>query len=676
MSQSPCLRTGPGAGPVSPRSHTSRVLPDALVRSIDRVRRARRAAVLTLLSLPLAAAHAQSTASAPMQTSRLDAVVVTATREPAALAEVVADVVVIDAEQIRASGADSLEDLLRRLAGAQLSRNGGPGQSAGVLLRGSGANGSVVLVDGVRLVSATLGQAALESISLAHVERIEVLRGPASSLYGADAIGGVVRITTRRGASGDAAPSLQATARVGSLKSREFAASIGAGGPVDWSLGLARESSQGISAVAPGDRFGQHNPDRDGFTRTSAQAALGAELAAGHRVSASLLAARLNARYDAAEFAPPTFVPDPSPDFRNRLDNRVLALDYRGRITSLWTTTLAAGTQRDELRSGGTTVDRFVTDREQFTWQNALALASDQQLVLALDHVREAVQSSSFAVPAPQRRSTGAVASWTGRVDAVRWQADLRRDRSTPGDDASTGKLGAAVELGEGWSVRGAAGTAFRAPSFNELYFPDFGVASLRPERARSLEFGLDWAGPADADRVAPRLGLTAFRNRVRDLITVASGAPACPPPLSFCAANVGRATLRGVGLDLAQPLWRADGASIDLRARLDWLDAEDADTGTRLPRRAPHQQSISVTGREGPWGVAVGLLAVAARSEGGQTLGAYQTVDFKFTRRLAPGWQAEVSVLNAFDRRYEVALDYPGLPRQTWIGLRYDGRP
>ena len=131
-------------------------------------------------------------------------VVITGAREPLAIERLAADVTVIDAQTIGATRADSLADVLRREAGVQLSRSGGPGQSTGLLIRGTAAQTSVVLVDGVRVGSATLGSTAMEGLGLANVERIEVLRGPGSSLYGADAVGGVVNVITRSGSAGSA----------------------------------------------------------------------------------------------------------------------------------------------------------------------------------------------------------------------------------------------------------------------------------------------------------------------------------------------------------------------------------------------------------------------------------------------------------------------------------------
>ena len=153
------------------------------VSSIVKLRPAR-----LLLGCALLPAVASSWAQA--QANPGSTVQVIGTRAPTALDRVVADVVVIDRDRIRATSADSVEDLLRREGGIQLSRNGGPGQSASLLMRGSGATGTLVLIDGVRIGSATLGQTDLAAISLAQVERIEIMRGPGSSLYGADAIGG------------------------------------------------------------------------------------------------------------------------------------------------------------------------------------------------------------------------------------------------------------------------------------------------------------------------------------------------------------------------------------------------------------------------------------------------------------------------------------------------------
>ncbi len=419
------------------------------------------------------------------QSSTLAPVVVTATREPIALDRVVSDVVVIDAQRIRDSSADSIEDLLRREAGMQLSRNGGPGQNASVLLRGNGANNTLVLIDGVRVGSATLGQTALEGISLAQVERIEVLRGPGSSLFGADAVGGVIQIITRRG---EGPPRLSGHAAVGELKSREGSV-VASGGlqGVDYAASLSRESSDGVSAVAPGDRFGLHNPDRDGFERTTGSLRLGLTPLQGHRVGLNVLRARLRSQFDSAEFNPPTFAPDPSPDFRNKLDTRLTALDYRGTMTKQWTTSVQLAQNDDELTSGATSPDRFDTRRRQLTWQNALRSGDDHESVIAIERLTEDASSTSFTADR-ERRNTAVVLGHAARFGRQLLQADVRHDRSSVWGGVTTGKAAWGWEMQPGLQLRAAAGTAFRAPSFNELYFPGFGVETLQPERSRSVK--------------------------------------------------------------------------------------------------------------------------------------------------------------------------------------------
>jgi vitamin B12 transporter len=352
-------------------------------------------------------------------------VVVTGTREPEALARSTSDIVLIDADTLRRTTADSIEDLIRRQAGMQLARNGGPGQSTGFFIRGASTNSTVVLVDGVRVGSATLGQAEFEALSLAQVERIEVLRGPASSLYGADAVGGVVQIFTRRG---EGPVRFSAAADVGGYGSRR--GDVGASGSAagfDYAASLGRESSHGVSAIVPNDIYQSFNPDRDGYARNSGSVRVGYTPAAGHRLGASFLETHLDAHYDGADFLPPDFLPDASADFRNRLKTRVASLDYRGALTSAWTTTLQASRSVDDLSSGGQSTSRFITRRDQATWQNAVALASDQQLVVALERLLERVGGDTY--PGGLGRSNNAaVVGYSGRFAAHSIQLDVRRD--------------------------------------------------------------------------------------------------------------------------------------------------------------------------------------------------------------------------------------------------------
>ena len=583
------------------------------------------------------------------------------TRAPTALDRVVSDVVVIDRDRIRASSADSIEDLLRREGGMQMSRSGGPGQSAGLLIRGSSSSSTLVLIDGVRVGSATLGQTDLAAISLGQVERIEIMRGPGSSLYGADAIGGVVNIVTRRG---DGAPYLRGNIAGGNHASGEgYVALSGSDERFDYALSASGETTDGVSAVLPGDLFGIYNPDDDGFTRYGLSLAGGFSWLQGQRIGLSYSASRLRSQFDSAEYPPPNFLPDPTPDFRNRLTTQLTTLEYQGTLSAEWTNLLRASYQTDQFESGANVISTYDTTRRQLTAQTTWTPSAQHQLVAAVDLLTESIHSSDY--DAPERDNTGLILGYTGRFGAQKLQADLRWDHNSVYDNQTTGKLGWGMDLSDGWSVRAVAGTAFRAPTFNDLYFPDFGVVTLQPERSRSIEAGLDYKAAMTS------LAATAYYNKVSDLIGYQPDPNQCPPGMNFgCAGNTARALLQGITLQGLQQ-W----GNFQFTLALDWLNAKDRDTDDTLPRRAANQQTFAVDYNVGPWQLGGTVLRVSQRPDAGVLLPAYTLLNLNARWRFERFWQLEARLQNATDRDYQPARDYQDVGRQFWIGLRYDGK-
>ena len=592
---------------------------------------------------------------------RPEQVLVTGAREPLQRHALAADVVSIDAETIRASAADSVEDLLRREAGLQISRNGGPGKAASVFIRGANGGNTLVLVDGVRVGSATLGLPEFETISLASVDHIEVLRGPASSLYGADGSGGVVQIFTRRGSS---VPQASARLALGGYGARE--GSLQAShrhGALDIAVGLSHERAEGVSALRPGDQYGNYNPDRDGFSRTTAQTQLGLALAPGQRIGLTALNSRVNSQYDASEYPAPTYAQDNTPDFRNRQRSQVLALEHRADWSAAWASTLRLSGQDSDSRSGGHQIDRFRTQRQQLDAQATWRAMPGQQLTLALEVMHDQALADAFGGEL-SRRNQALVLAYAGTLAGASVQVDVRHDRNSAFGAVNTGRIGASWPLVAGWRVRTLAGSSFRAPSYNDLYYPGYGVATLRPESSHSLEAGMDGRlGPVD-------LSATVFRNRARDLINYEPNRAFCPGGAAYdygCAANVGRARLQGanLGASLKQGAW-------NLRAGLDFLDAKDSATGQRLPRRAAHQQSLSLGYNGGAWGLGAELINTGARPDSGIQLPAQTLLDLKAHWQFAPQWTLEAKLHNAGNVDVVPARDYQGLGRQAWLGLRW----
>lgn len=619
-----------------------------------KLRLARRLLSCALLPVPVASwAQAQANPGSAVQ--------VIGTRAPTELNRVVADVVVIDRDRIRATSADSLADLLRREGGMQLSRNGGPGQNSGVFVRGSSPSNTLVLIDGVRVGSATLGETDLAAISLAQVERIEIMRGPGSSLYGADAIGGVVNIVTRRG---DGAPYVHGQIAGGNHGSGEaYGAVSGSDAGFDYALSVSGETSNGVSAIVPGDRFGLYNPDDDGLTRYGLTLAGGYSWRQGQRIGLSFSGSSLRSQFDSAQYAPPNFLPDASPDFRNRIDTQLVAIEYQGVMSSEWTNLLRASYQSDKLESGADFLGLYDTTRRQITAQTTWTPSAAHQWLAAIDLLTTSITSSEFS--APDRDNTGLVLGYTGRFGAQKLQADLRWDHNSVYDDQTTGKLGWGMDVAPGWSVRAVAGTAFRAPTFNDLYFPNYGVDTLLPERSRSIEAGLNYQ--AEQTTVAA----TAYYNKVSDLIGYQADPSLCPPGLNFgCAGNTGRALLQGITLQGLQQLGK-----FQFTLALDWLNAKDRDTDQTLPRRAANQQTFAVDYNQGPWQLGGTVLRVSQRPDAGVLLPAYALLNLNARWRFERFWQVEARLQNAFDKDFPPALDYQDVGRQFWIGLRYDGK-
>ena len=605
----------------------------------------RRAAVATACAAVALSAHAQLSES----------IVVTGAREPLAVSRLAADVVVIDADAIRASTADSLATLLQREAGVQLSRNGGPGGATSVMLRGASGSQTVVLVDGVRIGSATLADPTIAALPLAQIERVEILRGPGSSLYGADAVGGVVNIVTRRA---DAGLRFDAAAAFGSDGGREASAGArGVFGAWDLSATVAHESSDGgASAMRPGDPFGNYNPDEDGFERDSVQLRVGFAPAPGHRIGLSLLRSELETQVD-------SFAAGTPPDFRDRFDVDATALEWRGAVAPGLTATVRVDRGVDDMRSETFGPERFRTTRDRAGAQLAWQTGHAGQVVAAIERVDEDSTTSTYAA---DRRTDVAVLAWTGAAGRFGWQADLRHDDSSDYGGETTGRLGASFALTPAWKLRALAGTSFRAPSFNDLHYPGYGVATIAPESGRSVEFGLEWS--ADGDRA----GLTVFRNRVDDLIGYQPDATQCPADPAYaygCAANVARARLQGATLAGAKAL-----GDWSLRAQVDFLDAKDLDSGARLARRAAHQETLAADWQRGAWRAGASVLRVGARPDGARELGAETTLDLKAAWTFAKSWTLESRLLNATDRDTEPAAYYRGPGRQFWLGLRYEG--
>ncbi len=608
----------------------------------------RRCARLSLLSLAVAAA-CPSFAQSPAPSS-FDPVVVTATRAPQRLSQTVAEVRVIDRDAIERLGSGGLADLLRREAGLELSRNGGPAATTSLYMRGTDSRHTVVLLDGVRIDSQATGGASWPSLPLASIDRIEVLTGPASALYGSDAIGGVVQLFTRQGEPGLHG---DAVAAAGNLGQRKTEASLrGGSSALRFNVGAAHERADGFNASTDPTGFAW-SPDQDGWQRRSANARLSATLGAAHHLDGSVTAAHTQSQFDGF---------DPSADDRDTQRHNNAQLQWRAGWTPTLRTEAQVGESRDRYA-----IPNYGYDTDTRVRQASLLgfwmPAAGQQVQAILERRDDRLTDAGVGSNGVSERHLNSLGlGWTRTTAAHTLQVNVRQDRDSAYGSVNTGLLGSSMVLPEGWRLAGSVGTGFRAPTVYQLASA-YGVSSLRPERSRNAELALRWLGSE------ARASITVYRNAVKDLIGFGAPGP-CASPFG-CYENVSRALLRGVTL-------KADGrldAGLSWRLSLDRADPVNSATGKRLARRAAQHARAGLSwSPNASWTWGANVVASGERFDdagNARRLGGYAQIDLDARWQWAPGWALEAQLVNATDRDYALARGYAVMPRSLLLGLR-----
>ena len=599
------------------------------------------------VAFPLLAAAASALAQTP---ERIPGVVVTAARAPQSVEALIADVTVIDADEISRSGVQSLSELLQRQPGIEVIRNGGPGATSGAFIRGANRTQTLLLIDGLRVASSSVGAPSLEAVPLSAIERIEILRGPASSLYGADAIGGVIQVFTRSGRGGFAG---RIDAGYGTYDTRALSGGVsGSLGALSFALDAGRRKSDGFDATTPDAAF-IHDPDRDGYESDDLSASATLAIAPGHELFARVLRTRLDAQFDAGGGF----------DDRTRTTLQSWQLGSRNRLHDRWTSRLVAGeTSDDSVSSSAFGDSAFRTRQRQYVWQNDFDIGGAGKLGIGVERREERLaENAGFAVTARNTNAVVGVWQWMGDGHAV--QANLRHDRSNQYGGETTGALAWGWRFAPAWRVSASYGTAFKAPSFNDLYFPGFSNPDLEPEKARNVEAGLHWSGRAGEARIDARA--VGWRNEVDGLIVFLCDASfACAPQ------NVDSATLTGVTLS-ADARWR----DTSVRISIDLQNPEDDTTGRLLPRRAKQHGALVVTQAWGPVRLGVELVASSHRfddAENQRRLAGYALVNLTAEWSVGRGVTLFARGDNVTDRDYALAYGFATGGAQVFVGVRW----
>lgn len=596
-----------------------------------------------LLTLSLLVAAIVATPVLAQSPHRTAPIVVTAVRVSETLAETLAAVDVVDREEIEASGSQDVLALLRRVPGIDIARGGGLGQQAAIFIRGTNSNHALVLIDGVRVSALGTGSYAWEHLPIAQIERIEIVRGPRASVWGADALGGVIQIFTRR--DGTAYANLQ----LGNHDTYGLDAGIGQRGDRGgFGVHVGWLETRGQNATRPSNF--SFDPDRDGALLRNVS--VHGDLAMGSQT--------LNLQ---------TLHSDNDIDFdqgQSQTRQDVQSLSVSGDLAQDWQHQLLLGASRDRLETPAFFA-AYRSRRQQADWLHTLTTGKHDQFTLGMSWLDErGSQIDTFAgdtVYQQSRHTSAAFANWQHQADTQVLELSGRYDDNSVYGSQSSFAAAWGWDISDVLRVSASWGQGFRAPTMNELHSPGFGGwyagnPDLAPEHSRSAEVSLRMS-PSTASEIEVRL----FRNDIDDMIDF-SGAQAS-------AINISRARIDGSEL-----IWRWQQAAWSIEGNATWQDPRSRDTDEALLRRPARKASLLVE-RGFVSGLRLGVEAMAAsqRSDfGGVRLGGYGLMALRARLPLATNWSIDARFENVLDRDYTLVNDYNTPGATALLTLRWQG--
>ncbi|MBV1774805.1 TonB-dependent receptor [Burkholderiaceae bacterium DAT-1] len=597
-----------------------------------------------LSTIPFAAAADANTAGT---------IVITGARLPVALSQSVNDVTVLTRTELDAYTGQMLTDVLSTQPDIIVNNSGGPGKATSVYIRGATAQHTLVLIDGIRYSSATLGSASLQFLPVDQIERVEILRGPGASLYGADAIGGVIQIFTRQGKASTV------TAGLGNDGQRQISLSHGGqSGDTRYTLSLASSRTDGVSAIA-NPKNSNYNPDKDGYRNDSLSATVEQRVDTDLVLGARALYAREYNQFDGSISDANWNPVAQSFNYRDEGTQGGAHAWARYQFNEVWKTSLKAGTSIDQGITFSPVSPTNLSDHKasinthqyQTTWQNELSMLGGT-VTLGAERLKQDVDGST-TYEVSSRRINSEFLGYLATFGSFNVQGNLRHD-----DNSQFGSFTSRA-LGVNWAVTNQVrigttySTGFRAPTFNELYYPGYANPTLKPEMARNRSHFIRYA------EGNTEVSLTRFSNDLTDMLQY--------NPAAGTTGNVGLVDISGTTLTVAQKC-----GALQLGGHLDWLDAHDSKTGRQLAWRARRSGALFASWHEGDWAARVELQGQGKRFNddfmtGRTELSGYALtharVDWTFDKQ----WKFGLRVNNVFDRGYTLVGDYGTLGR-TWL--------
>lgn len=573
-------------------------------------------------------------AQAQEESVQLNDVIVTATRLPQKTLTSLNDISVITANDIAKSGVQDLPSLLKRITGLEVSSDGGPGAVTSLYTRGTNFNQTVVLVDGIRIANANFNQASFNHIPLSQIERIEVVRGAASSVYGADAVGGVVQIFTKK--AEDGAFNANIGAGIGNRNTYEVDGNVsGTVGKLSYQLSASHNQTKGFSAQ--NEQGFSYNPDKDGYQNSAFSGSLTYDIAEGHKIIAKALVNKGKAEYDGVSYT----AEDSGQDYNiSRL--RIYSLESQNKLNDFITSSLQIATSEDRLNATSDNKNGWKgyinSKNNQVTW----TLNGKHQYInwIAGAEWQKQKIDSDTSYNESSRTNKAIFAGLDFNKDQFLLESSLRHDNNEKFGNETTGRLATGYRITDNLTARLSYGTSFRSPTFNDLYYPGFSNPNLKAEKGKNTEIGLTY------DDKTTLVQFSIFQNRIRDLINNAT--------------NINKAEITGTSLSAKHIM-----GDITLRGDITYQNPRNKTNDKQLDKRA------KVFGNLGIDYQATEQLILSANQhlhghshedvylKGRQRLGGYGITSVSAQYQITPDWQVSVSGENIFNKHYTTAYGY-----------------
>ncbi|HEY0285840.1 MAG TPA: TonB-dependent receptor [Pseudomonas sp.] len=534
----------------------------------------------------------------------------------------------------------NVTDLLNRVPGVQVSPSGGRGSLPGIYIRGTKAAQSLVLVDGVRIANATSADSALQFLNVDQIERVEVLRGSRSAIYGADAIGGVIQIFTRRG---DDQP-LQPRLRMGFGNHDTWQRSLGLSGgnaQTRFNLGASVDETQGIDRTGPSFTS---DDDHDAYRNKSLSLSISHQLGDDVEIGLNALDNRGKTEFDNpfGLFDPVTFNSVGQQQYSD-FELSSLGTYVDARVNEHWKTRLELGhSENREKTFDKLSDDRYVfnTYRDSLNWQNDLALNDQHSLMIGGDWYEDRVNSSTpFDEDSRWNRAVFVQHRYKGEHFST--ELGVRRDQNQQFGNQNTWSGTLTVPLNDRNDLLMSYSEGFRAPTFNDLYYPDYSNPDLKPEHSKSYE--LQWRSRLSD---TTRLEASLYRTDLKDAIALDA---------NYRPENIAAARINGFEASLKQQLFGWNG-----NLGLSIMDPRDRDTGHTLNRRARRTLSLDMDRQFDRLGLGASWQAVSGSyndEANQQTIGGYALFGLRSSWKASDEVKLEFKIDNALDKRYSRTL-------------------